>query len=136
MNLKLHGGSLWIIDFQGARLGPPQYDVASLLYDPYASLAPPLRRKLLALYLETARGGEGDAETFMRHFFPVAAHRLLQALGAYGKLGGRLGRKMFLDFIPPGLDLLEEVLEELGRERFPALAAAAKGAAGRFRERF
>jgi aminoglycoside/choline kinase family phosphotransferase len=72
----------------------------------------------------------------MKYFLPLAAHRLMQALGAYAKLGGRLGKKTFLAFIPPGLILLEEVLEECGRERFPFLHAAVEAAAVRFGERF
>ena len=43
MNLKLYSGALWIIDFQGARFGPPQYDLASFLFDPYVELPAELR---------------------------------------------------------------------------------------------
>src|SRR6185503_8428805 len=34
-NLMLHDGSLYIIDFQDARLGPDTYDLVSLLRDSY-----------------------------------------------------------------------------------------------------
>src|SRR5262249_24484829 len=34
-NLMLHDGSLYIIDFQDARMGPDTYDLASLLRDSY-----------------------------------------------------------------------------------------------------
>ena len=37
-NLMLHGGSLYIIDFQDARMGPDTYDLASLLRDSYVDL--------------------------------------------------------------------------------------------------
>ena len=33
------------IDFQGGRLGPPQYDLASLLIDPYVGLARSYQRE-------------------------------------------------------------------------------------------
>jgi hypothetical protein len=59
----------------------------------------------------------------------------MQALGAYGKLGHRQGKKMFLRYIVPGLDLLEEVLHDLGPERYPALSAAAAAAKRRCRGR-
>jgi aminoglycoside/choline kinase family phosphotransferase len=36
-NILLTGSGVRFVDFQGARLGPPAYDVASLLYDPYVS---------------------------------------------------------------------------------------------------
>lgn len=131
MNLKIHDGRIWVIDFQGARLGPPQYDLAALLYDPYVSLAAGLRRKLLALYLESCGDDGRSAEKFMAPFAAVAAHRLMQALGAYGKLGHRQGKRMFLPFIAPALDLLGEVLEDLGTARFPALADATAAAGSR-----
>ena len=34
-NLMLHDGSLYIIDFQDARMGPDTYDLVSLLRDSY-----------------------------------------------------------------------------------------------------
>ena len=37
-NLMLHGGELYIIDFQDARLGPDTYDLVSLLRDSYVDL--------------------------------------------------------------------------------------------------
>ena len=38
-NLMLHQGSLYIIDFQDARMGPDTYDLVSLLRDSYVDLA-------------------------------------------------------------------------------------------------
>src|SRR6185295_15648699 len=38
-NLMLHGGSLHIIDFQDARMGPDTYDLASLLRDSYVDIS-------------------------------------------------------------------------------------------------
>ena len=34
----LHGGRLYIIDFQDARMGPDTYDLVSLLRDSYVDL--------------------------------------------------------------------------------------------------
>ena len=39
-NIMLKGGRWYFIDFQGGRLGPVQYDLASLLIDPYVGLTP------------------------------------------------------------------------------------------------
>jgi aminoglycoside/choline kinase family phosphotransferase len=135
-NLKLHLGRVCVIDFQGARLGPPQYDVAALLLDPYADLPAQLRGELLEHYLErfTARTGE-DRGRFLELFPAVAAHRLMQALGAYAFLGRRRGKPAFLAHIPAALRLLEETLSPLAAEtpRLGALVAEARrriGAAG------
>jgi hypothetical protein len=122
-NLKIHGGRLRVIDFQGARLGPPQYDLAALLLDPYADLPADLRRGLLEHYLArfTARTGE-DRGRFLERLPLVAAHRLMQALGAYAFLGRERGKTAFLAHIPVALRLLEETIAALA-DAAPRLAA-------------
>ena len=37
-NLMVHGGQLYVIDFQDARMGPDTYDLASLLRDSYVDI--------------------------------------------------------------------------------------------------
>ncbi len=128
-NLKIHIGRICVIDFQGARLGPPQYDLAALLLDPYADLPPDLRRELLDYYLGqfTARTRE-DRGHFLEHFPLVAAHRLMQALGAYAFLGLQRGKPAFLAHIPVALRLLEESLAPIAGTvpRLLATVAAAR----------
>lgn len=122
MNLKLREGRLWVIDFQGGRLGPPQYDLAALLFDPYVELPRELREELVSSYLEDfLRRTGADRSHFLKHFPFVALHRSMQALGAYAFLGRQKGRAVFLDFIPPGVLRLEEVLRLLPAAEFPYL---------------
>jgi aminoglycoside/choline kinase family phosphotransferase len=123
-NLKIHLGRICVIDFQGARLGPPQYDVASLLLDPYVALPAPLRAELLEHYLGqfTARTGTARAD-FIEHYPLIAAHRLMQALGAYAFLGLQRGKPAFLAHIPAALRLLAETLAPIAGS-VPRLAAA------------
>ena len=40
-----------LLDYQGARIGPPAYDLASILWDPYCRLADNLRERLLDYYI-------------------------------------------------------------------------------------
>jgi hypothetical protein len=122
-NLKICNDRVRVIDFQGARFGPPQYDLAALLLDPYANLPGDLRRELLDHYLDlfSARTGE-DRGRFLEHFPAVAAHRLMQALGAYAFLGLRRGKPVFLSHIPSALRLLEEQLCPLAADA-PLLTA-------------
>ena len=131
-NLKIHLGRICVIDFQGARLGPAQYDLAALLLDPYADLPPAMRGELLEHYLDlfTARTHE-DRGRFLGLFPLVAAHRLMQALGAYAFLGLQRGKPAFLAHIPAALRLLEETLGPLADEapRLAALVADARRAA-------
>jgi aminoglycoside/choline kinase family phosphotransferase len=106
-NLMIRDQQVWLIDFQGMRLGHPAYDIASLLYDPYVDLGRDRRKKLLHYY-------EPNSSKFDRSFYQAAAQRLMQALGAYGFLGLVKGKPSFLRHIPQALQNLAEILEELG----------------------
>jgi NDP-sugar pyrophosphorylase family protein/aminoglycoside/choline kinase family phosphotransferase len=46
------GESPRVVDYQGARIGPPAYDIVSLLWDPYYRLEHDLREKLLDYYID------------------------------------------------------------------------------------
>lgn len=120
-NVQLTPEGPALIDFQGARPGPLAYDAAALILDPYAAHPPPLRRRLLARYQEhLARLGAAGGWT-EDGWFALGAFRLLQALGAFGKLGGRLGKPGFLEHAGAALRTLEEHLGERGRPEFPGL---------------
>lgn len=102
-NLMVTPRELAVIDFQGARLGPPLYDLASLLYDPYVDLEDELRAELQESFLRHARLDPQAASVFPS----VILCRMLQALGAYGYLGGRLGKPGFLEHAPRALATVE-----------------------------
>ena len=100
-NIMLHGGNAWLIDFQGMRPGRWEYDLASLLYDPYMELADDERDELLQLWLSIS-GQEWQADVF----HACAMQRLMQALGAYGNIGYNQNNSWYLDMIPPGMSAL------------------------------
>ena len=100
-NIMLHGGNAWLIDFQGMRRGRWEYDLASLLYDPYMELADDERDELLQLWLSIS-GQEWQADVF----HACAMQRLMQALGAYGNIGYNQNNSWYLDMIPPGMSAL------------------------------
>ena len=122
-NLMVVGPTLAVIDFQGARLGPAEYDLAALLYDPYVAMPELIRSDLVQLYLEEASSAripgipESPADKgwhgWHRRFLANAANRLMQTLGAYAKLGGREKRPGFIEHIPQALSNLEAVLTTL-----------------------
>ncbi len=103
------------IDFQGMRLGPAMYDVASLLCDPYVELPSDLQLDLLADY-RAAAGLRARTDLF----WAAALQRLCQALGAYGRLGALPGAGRFLRHVPAGLRMVRRALAH-DRERHPAL---------------
>ena len=120
-NILVRDGEVCLIDFQGLRPGLAAYDLASLLLDPYASLTPAEREELLAHYLSGLHGpGWQDNAQFRALYDRCAMQRLMQALGAYGKLGHLDERVEFLEHIPTALARLRDViasidgLDELG----------------------
>ncbi|MBN8709821.1 MAG: hypothetical protein BGO12_11320 [Verrucomicrobia bacterium 61-8] len=113
-NILIHQGAAWLIDFQGMRPGLPQYDVASLLYDPYVTLSGSERDHLLGFYQQAARReGLEIAPDFAQVYHECALQRLMQALGAYGFLGLHKGRADFLAHIPAARRSLREVAARL-----------------------
>lgn len=115
-NVMVRGGEVYLIDYQGLRLGRPEYDVASLLYDPYVEITPSQRDELLGDYYEIA-APDLPFEEWMDVFYRCAAQRLMQAMGAYGFLGGEKGKPEFLKHIPVARARLDEVLGKLGFDR-------------------
>lgn len=118
------------IDFQGMRPGLPQYDLASVLLDPYVVLTLDERAELLDYYMDSMPVlGLDPGADFKAIYRLCAMQRLMQALGAYGFLGLVKGRTEFLRHIPPALSNLKQVLEEIpGLE--PLLALPLFAAAG------
>ncbi len=104
-----------LIDYQGLRPGRPEYDVASLLYDPYATLTEEERDDLFAHYLEV-RTADDQWDTNQEIFASLCCQRLMQALGAYGFLGLQQGKSAFLAHIPQAVANLQQVLTN-----FPSL---------------
>ncbi len=105
-----------IIDFQGMRYGAAAYDLASLLYDPYVELTAEDRHALAALYARKANRPDIEA------VLPMAAvQRLVQALGAYGRLIS-VGQTDFAHFILPALSNLLAAADDAGLDALGALA--------------
>jgi aminoglycoside/choline kinase family phosphotransferase len=118
-NVMLKNGALPVlIDFQGARMGPPGYDLASLLWDPYAPLDERIRERLLDHYRR--RMGADLPADFDAGLLPCRLQRHMQALGAFGYLSRFKGKPWFERHIPQALRLLKEEAA-LARRDYPAL---------------
>jgi len=112
-NVMIRGGEVWLIDYQGLRWGRPEYDVASLLYDPYVVLEEG-EREHLERFAFALRARPGDHGEWKAVYHRCAAQRLMQALGAYGFLGMRKDKPAFLAHIPNALANLRDVLGRSG----------------------
>ncbi|HMK64584.1 MAG TPA: phosphotransferase [Thermodesulfobacteriota bacterium] len=106
--MAVHAG-YGLIDFQGARWGPPQYDLASLLIDPYVRLSTGLQESLLAYYLNGLSSKVAlDRSLFLEHYEYIAFQRNLQILGAFSFLSREKGKTYFEAYIPPALESLKK----------------------------
>lgn len=114
-----------IIDYQGARIGPQAYDIASVLWDPYYRLGESIRDRLLAHYItkisdKMTEEIDFSNDEFRQSLMLCRLQRHMQALGAYGFLSKVKGKKFFLKHIPEGLRLLKEDAFIL-KYKYPAL---------------
>ncbi|MBI5015166.1 MAG: phosphotransferase [Deltaproteobacteria bacterium] len=134
-NIQMTEAGPYVIDFQGARPGPLAYDAAALILDPYVGHSQAARARLLSDYLRRLEEEGVDSGPVSRSWLALGTFRLLQALGAYGKLGGRLGKPGFLEHAGCALDLLVEHLGEWGAAEWPSLWAVATQARDRWRRR-
>ncbi|HYA41908.1 MAG TPA: phosphotransferase [Syntrophobacteraceae bacterium] len=122
-NIMVRRARLWLLDFQGMRFGPPAYDLASLLIDPYVRLPMRLQDKLVSVYWSSAGWRQGVSKgDFIRKFSAVRLARDLQVLGAFGFLGIAKGKRRFLDYIPFAVDQLALHLLRTGQGQYPHLA--------------
>ncbi|MEM6280541.1 MAG: phosphotransferase, partial [Verrucomicrobiota bacterium] len=101
-NVMIVNGEAFLIDYQGLRWGLPEYDLASLVYDPYTTFSDSERQYLIDYYFSLCEGrGKGESrEEFRKRLTRCAMQRLMQALGAYGYLSEVKGKKEFLQHIP------------------------------------
>ncbi len=116
-NLMLSEGSLYIIDFQDARMGPDTYDLASLLRDSYVDIADRELDELIAYFLALQKGdGPAAAEDdFRRRFDLMALQRNLKALGTFGYQTITRRNTVYIQYIPRTLRYARTNLEKYPR---------------------
>ncbi|MDE0004628.1 MAG: phosphotransferase, partial [Rhodospirillaceae bacterium] len=113
-------GSLGIVDFQDALVGPVTYDLVSLLRDCYHVFPEATVAQWLARYLQRANCGM-IAPEFRRAFDLTGVQRHLKAAGIFARLKLRDGRVSHLRDIAPTLERVADVaggypeLMDLGR---------------------
>jgi N-acetylmuramate 1-kinase len=99
-NLMLHDGSLYIIDFQDARMGPDTYDLVSLLRDSYVDLSTQQVDGLIAYFLAHKSSDPPDEDEFRRRFDVMALQRNLKALGTFGYMTTSRNNTVYIQYIP------------------------------------
>ena len=124
-NLMLHQDSLYIIDFQDARMGPDTYDLVSLLRDSYLDIKNTALDELIAYFLALQQGtvapgremGEAppSEREFRRRFDLMALQRNLKALGTFGYQTATRRNPVYIQYIPRTLRYARTNLEKYPR---------------------
>jgi aminoglycoside/choline kinase family phosphotransferase len=93
---------LGLIDFQDAVLGPPAYDVASLLQDARQEVPADLELRLLAHYARRRANSDPtfDASAFASAYAVMGAQRATKILGIFTRLDRRDGKPQYLRLLP------------------------------------
>lgn len=126
------GSPQWI-DFQGGRLGPVAYDVASMVWHPRAAIPADVRLRLVEIYVDSLGrmlGRTVSREEFDSALRPVLALRFLQVLGAYGLRGLTEGKAAFVTPIPAAVGELCQMIPWMKSEGLDTLAGVAKDMPG------
>jgi N-acetylmuramate 1-kinase len=87
-----------LLDFQDARLGPPAYDLASLLLDARRHVAPELAVGMIQRFL--AARPELDPDAFAAAYAILGAQRNAKILGLFTRLARRDGKPRYLAPLP------------------------------------
>jgi aminoglycoside/choline kinase family phosphotransferase/dTDP-glucose pyrophosphorylase len=134
-NIMLVKERPFFIDFQGGRRGPVQYDLASLLADPYAGLASHSQERLLGHAIKAVRRFRIiEEKSFLEGYKACRLSRTLQVLGAFSHLFQVKEKPFFEGFIPAALESLLVQLEG-HKGRYPILSRTACRAAVLFKAR-
>jgi aminoglycoside/choline kinase family phosphotransferase len=101
-NLMLRDASLYVIDFQDARMGPDTYDLVSLLRDSYVDITDRELDELIAYFLALKQrdGAAVPMTEFRRRFDLMALQRNLKALGTFGYQTLTRQNTVYIQYIP------------------------------------
>lgn len=96
-----------LLDFQDAVVGPPHYDIVSLLEDARRDLLPGLAARMMDRYLDAFL--EYDRDEFRVIYSILAAQRHCKVIGIFTRLAERDAKYAYLVHIPRVWRLLDQV---------------------------
>ena len=122
-NIMVKNSKIYFIDFQGARSGPLQYDLASLLIDPYVNLKDQIRDELLQYVMKKLQISLDERENFLQCYHYCSLTRNMQILGAFSFLSQTKKRKKFEQYIPDSIKCLKKLVTYLNMDnKIPKLS--------------
>ncbi len=105
-NLMIQNNEIKVIDFQDARLGSSAYDLVSLIFDSYVPLSQEMRHKLLLksfYYFEKEKMPLELLNQIKKDWPLVLLQRQLKAMGSFGYLTLKKGKRDYLKYVKPAL---------------------------------
>jgi aminoglycoside/choline kinase family phosphotransferase len=113
-NIIIRNAQAHLIDFQGMRPGLAEYDLASLLFDPYVTFSVSECEELLQAYEEKRNAALIPVSPQLREIFRLCGiQRLMQALGFYGFAATVKGNRTFLGYVPAAMTSLRSLVGEI-----------------------
>jgi N-acetylmuramate 1-kinase len=113
-NIMIKGDKIYFIDFQDARLGPPQYDLVSLVHDSYVKLNPENIKSLIQYYLkhfpEVLTLYKNETE-FMKYFHLQTLQRCFKASGTFAAILNQRNDGRYLKYLPHTIDKVRQALQ-------------------------
>lgn len=110
-NLLVKDNSFVVIDFQDARLGPVQYDLASLLDDCYYELDISNKQKLLKYYFENSREKKNISfEEFSYIYDLMCLQRGYKAIGSFAYVFNERKNPYYLKYIGFVMEKLKRIM--------------------------
>ncbi|MDH5581378.1 MAG: phosphotransferase [Bdellovibrionales bacterium] len=108
-NIMVYEDKQFIIDFQEARLGYPQYDLSSFLEDCYYKFPSEIKEEMISYYQKKM---DIEKKNFRKDYDFSAVQRILKALGTFTMMKYKRGKDNYLPYIPYAVDNLKSICEK------------------------
>ncbi|MCC6137389.1 MAG: phosphotransferase [Bdellovibrionaceae bacterium] len=121
-NLMIKSNKIYFIDFQDARLGPPQYDLVSLIHDSYVQLNNASQTSLVDYYLEMfpeALKLYSSKKDFMNYYNLQTLQRCFKACGTFAAINAQRDDTRYLKYLPHTLTKVRHALDNTNQ--FPMI---------------
>ncbi|MCM1021497.1 MAG: phosphotransferase [Muribaculum sp.] len=119
-NIMIKNSEPYVIDFQGSRRGPCQYDLVSFLWQVRAGFSKEFRNEMINEYLDAASRYHHFNETqFRADLDTIVLFRSLQVLGAYGFRGLVEKKPHFVKSLIPAVSRLSEIRNAMVLNKLP-----------------
>ena len=105
-NVMIKRDKVYVIDFQDARLGPVQYDLASLFKDSYVEITDDYAKQLMNYYLENSmlrKKPEFSLEHFNLIYELQSLQRCFKACGSFASFMNTRQDRRYLKYLAPTL---------------------------------